>query len=53
MANNVYEITSIAQGIKWMPAVCGYPVKSTWMKTIHDGNYVGWTLLTIEHVHRH
>ena len=25
--DNVYELPSIGQGIKWMHAVCGYPVK--------------------------
>jgi hypothetical protein len=25
--------------------VCGYPVKSTWLKAIKAGNYVGWPML--------
>ena len=53
MANNVYELPSIGKGIKWMHAVCGYPVKSTWMKSIRSGNFVGWPLLTVENVHKH
>ena len=53
MANNVYELQSIAQRIKWIQAVCLYPVKSTWMKSIRSGNYVEWPLLTIYHIHRH
>jgi hypothetical protein len=28
-----------------MHAVCGYPVKSTWLKAIKAGNYVGWPML--------
>ncbi len=28
-----------------MHAVCGYPVKSTWLKAIKVGNYVGWPML--------
>ena len=28
-AKNVYDLTSIYQVVKWMHAVCGYPVKST------------------------
>jgi len=28
-----------------MHAVCGYPVKSTWLKAIKTGNYVGWPML--------
>jgi hypothetical protein len=34
------------QSIKWMHAVCGYPVKSTWLKAIKAGNYIGWPMLT-------
>ena len=33
------------EAIKWMHAVCGYPVKSTWIKAIKAGNYNGWPLL--------
>jgi hypothetical protein len=29
-----------------MHAVCGYLVKSTWLKAIKAGNYVGWPMLT-------
>jgi hypothetical protein len=29
-----------------MHIVCGYPVKSTWLKAIKAGNYVGWPMLT-------
>ncbi len=31
-ANSVYNLPSTEQAIKWMHAVCGYPVKSTWTK---------------------
>ncbi len=29
-----------------MHAVCGYPVKSTWLKAIKAGNYISWPMLT-------
>ena len=29
-----------------MHVVCGYPVKSTWIKAIKSGNYIGWPMLT-------
>ena len=45
MAGNVYDLPSTEQGIKWMHAVCGYPVKSTWLKAIAAGNFIGWPLL--------
>jgi hypothetical protein len=44
-ANSVYDLPSTEQAIK-MHAVCGFPVKSTWLKAIKAGNYVGWPLLT-------
>ena len=36
-ANSVYDLPSTEQAIKWMHAVCGYPVKSTWLKAIKAG----------------
>ena len=36
-----------------MHAVCGYPVKSTWMKAIRNNHYVGWPLLTVGNVEKH
>ncbi|KAL7488941.1 hypothetical protein ACHAW6_014541, partial [Cyclotella cf. meneghiniana] len=33
-ANSVYDLPSTEQAIKWMHAVCGYPVKSTWLKAV-------------------
>ena len=53
MANTVYELPTIAQGLRWMHAVCGYPVKSTWVKAIRAGNFIGWPLLTVERVNKH
>jgi hypothetical protein len=39
--------------VKWMHAVCGYPVKSTWTKAIKAGNFVGWPILTERNVNRY
>ena len=36
-----------------MHAVCGYPVKSTWIKAIQAGNFVGWPLLTAQNVRKY
>jgi hypothetical protein len=36
-ANSVYDLRSTEQAIRWMHAVCGYPVKSTWLKAIKAG----------------
>ncbi|MGV7235206.1 MAG: hypothetical protein ACQ9ET_03015, partial [Nitrosomonadaceae bacterium] len=52
-ANSVYDLPSTEQAIKWMHAVCGYPVKSTWLKAIKAGNYVGWPMLTEQNVNKY
>ena len=36
-----------------MHAVCGYPVKSTWLKAVKAGNYTGWPLLTERNVSKY
>ena len=33
-----------------MHAVCGFPVKSTWLKAVKAGNYIGWPMLTTKNV---
>ena len=33
-----------------MHAVCGFPVKSTWLKAIKAGNYIGWPMVTTKNV---
>jgi hypothetical protein len=38
-------LPSTEQAIKWIHAVCGFPVKSTWLKAIKSGNYIGWMLI--------
>ena len=39
------DLPSTEQVTTWMHAVCGHPVKSTWIKTIKAGNVMGSTLL--------
>jgi hypothetical protein len=36
-----------------MHAVCGYPVKSTWLKAIAAGNFIGWPLLNVRNVKKY
>ncbi len=40
-ANSVYDLPSTKQAIKWMHAISGYLVKSTWLKAIKAENYMG------------
>ena len=52
-AHSVYDLPSKEEAIKWMHAVCGYPVKSTWIKSIKSGNYIGWPILNEPNVARY
>jgi hypothetical protein len=52
-ANSVYDLPSTEQAIKWVHAVCGYPVKSTWLKAIKAGNYIGRPMLTERNVNKY
>jgi hypothetical protein len=36
-----------------MHTVCVYPIKSTWLKAIKAGNYVGWPMLTERNVQKY
>jgi hypothetical protein len=45
-ANSIYNLPLTEHTIKWMHAVYGYLVKSTWLKAIKVGNYVSWPMLT-------
>ena len=51
--NNVYDLPSTEEAIKWMHAVCGYPVKSTWIKSVKAGNYTGWPMLNERNIKKY
>ena len=36
-----------------MHAVCGYPVKSTWLKAIKAGNFDGWPIINKNNVKKY
>ena len=52
-AHSVYNLPSKEEAIKWMHAVCGYPVKYKWIKFIKAGSYVGFPMLTKRNVTRY
>jgi hypothetical protein len=52
-SNSIYDLPLTKQAIKWMHAICGYPVKSTWLKAIKAGNYVGWRMLNERNVQKY
>eukprot|EP00804_Cyclotella_cryptica_P011786 CCRYP_011381-RA/>CCRYP_011381-RA protein AED:0.36 eAED:0.36 QI:0/0/0/1/1/1/2/0/520 len=51
--NSVYNLPSTEQAIRWMHAVCGYPVKSTWLKAAQTSNFIGWPLLTSRNIQKY
>ena len=51
--HSVYDLPSKEESINCMHAVCGYPVKSTWINAIKKVNYVGWMMLTERNVARY
>ena len=51
--HNVYEIPSIEHTIRYVHAASGFPTKSTWIKSIHNRNYLTWPLITVTNVHNH
>jgi len=52
-ANNVYNLPSTKQSIRYLHAAAGLPVKSEWIKAIKAGNYITWPELTAEAEHKH
>ena len=52
-ANSVDDLPSTQEAIKWMHAVRGYPVKSTWLKAVKVEHYIGWPLLTEQNVNKY
>jgi hypothetical protein len=52
-ANNVYDLPPTEQAIRWMHAVCGYLVKSTWLKAVKAGNFVCWPMLTEQNINKY
>ena len=51
--NNVYELPSLACAVQYLHAAAGFPTKATWLKSIRNGKYLTWSLLTIKNVNRH
>ena len=48
--NSVYNLPTTEEEIKLMHTVCGYPVKSTWIKAIKARNFTGWLMLNERNV---
>jgi len=51
--NNVYELPSIEQAVRYLHAAAGHPTKHSWLKAIARGNYNSWPLITVSNVRKH
>ena len=51
--NNVFDLLSVDQTIRYLHACIGFPTKRTWLKPIKKGNLVGWLPVTAENVSKH
>jgi hypothetical protein len=51
--NDVYELLSIEQTIRYLHAAAGHPTKHSWLKAIARGNYNSWPLVNIRNVRKH
>ena len=50
---NVYKLPSIESAVRYLHAAAGFPTKATWLKSIQDGNYLTWPLITITNMHKY
>jgi hypothetical protein len=48
---NVYEQKSIQDTITYLHACCFSPVTDMWLKSIQNGHFATWHLVTVENVH--
>ncbi|KAL7544564.1 hypothetical protein ACHAWF_007942 [Thalassiosira exigua] len=51
--NNVYDLPSTEEVVRYLHACAGFPTKTTWLKAIKGGNFASWPLLTEEAVRKH
>ena len=51
--DNVYELPILAGTVRYLHAAAGFITKETCLKSIRNGNYLTWPLITIHNVNRH
>ena len=52
-ASNVYDLPSMEALVRYMHAVAGFPVLSTWLKAIKNGNFNSWPGLTYDNADKY
>ncbi len=48
--HNVYELTSVKPTIGYLHGAAGFPMRASWLKAIHHGNYLSWPLINVKKV---
>ena len=51
--NNMYELRSTKENIRYNHAVSSFPTQATWLRAIKNGHYVSWPGLTVNEVNKH
>ena len=46
-AYSTYDLPSVEVPVRYFHATDGFPVRTTWLKSIKVGNYLTWTGLTL------
>ncbi len=52
-ANNVYDLPSTKETIRYLHASAGHPVEDTWTKAIKAGKFTTWPGLSVKAVHKY
>ena len=50
---NVYELRTQREMVRYYHAAAGFPVKAMWVKAIADNQYASWSGLTVEAAERY
>jgi hypothetical protein len=51
--NNVYELKTQPELVRYLHACAGFPTKPSWIKGIKNGQYTSWLGLTVKAVAKH
>jgi len=51
--NNVYELKTQLELVRYLHACAGFPTKPLWIKAIKNGQYMSWPGLTVKAVAKH
>ena len=51
--NTAYELPRMESVVRYLHAAVGFPTKARWLKSICNGNYLTWLLITLDNVNTH